>query len=220
MKTINNFLEYNNGAFEETSEIKRMRAVMNEDENTAEEYARLLMQKIIEQENGTYCEWNIFNPKAEITGNFRAKDNYFEGSKTLDVWISFIAFNSYYGCYEVGAYLTDIWQLSPDKEYNKELFNHMYMNVYKKVQEKKNEIKKEKRGKEMNFCELLSIIENQPIKVTKRAKVQVLVPKSDLEEIVRKTEGDLVKIPLKLSYSTNQEDNSGLWFVKGEEENE
>lgn len=63
---------------------------------------------------------------AEIAGNARVFDAYFDGSGRLDVWITATA-KTTLGFIEVGAYLTDIWQTgaTPYKE-------HMYIQYYKR----------------------------------------------------------------------------------------
>lgn len=63
---------------------------------------------------------------AEIAGNARVFDAYFDGSGHLDVWIEATA-KTTFGFIEVGAYLTDIWQTgaTPYKE-------HMCIQYYKR----------------------------------------------------------------------------------------
>lgn len=84
---------------------RQMIAVMAEDEYSVADYAKLAMENICRGE-----KFEIFRPKATIAGNSRVNDNFFDGSGHMDIYIEFLAFNHYRGAYEVGAYLTDIWQ--------------------------------------------------------------------------------------------------------------
>lgn len=74
------------------------------------------------------CDSHILAARAEFSRNARVWDHYCEGTETMDVWIEAKAFDSCYGFYDVGAYLSDIWQYSCElKEVTKE---HMYIKHY------------------------------------------------------------------------------------------
>ena len=52
----------------------------------------------------------ILAAKAEFAKNHRVWNHFCEDSNTMDVWIEVKAFDSCYGFYDIGAYLSDIWQ--------------------------------------------------------------------------------------------------------------
>ncbi len=92
------------------------------DENTVEDYAKTVMVVIAGSE-----DFEIYKAKAFVTENSKVKDYYFPGSKNADIWIEFLAYNHYEGAYECGAYLSDIWNISEDEEYNQKLKERMYV---------------------------------------------------------------------------------------------
>ena len=70
----------------------------------------------------------ILTAKAEFAKNSRIYEHYCEGSRVMDVWIKVKAFDSYYGFYNIGAYLSDIWQHTYENiEATKQ---HMYIKHY------------------------------------------------------------------------------------------
>lgn len=103
---------------------KRLIAEMKEDTSTVAEYARMAMRTISSD------SFEIYRPEAVVAKNNRVWNKYFEGSGTLDVYITFLAFNSYCGAYECGVYLSDIWELC---EANYGALPHkMYINAFEK----------------------------------------------------------------------------------------
>ena len=78
----------------------------------------------------TLCNPEILKATAEITKNARANDSILEGSGNLDVWFEFYIFDKYAGFYEIGVYLTDIWQATDEN--NEYIKSHMYINAYTK----------------------------------------------------------------------------------------
>lgn len=94
-----------------------------EDESSVEEYALMAARLFL----GNSCR--VLECSASVAKNCRVQDNYFEGSGTADVWIDFIAFDSYHGAVEGGAYLTDLWQIGSD-EANAEVRSHCYVNGF------------------------------------------------------------------------------------------
>lgn len=107
--------------------VKRMVDEVKEDEYSATDYAKMVARTVFGDN-----EAMIFNAVAEVAGNERANDNFFEGSGTFDIWIEFIAFHSFKGACEIGVYLTDIWSYSGDAEKEEEYKSHMYMNGFEK----------------------------------------------------------------------------------------
>lgn len=102
--------------------VRRIIQDMKEDECPLEEYADMVMCAI----KGTGFE--IYRPKAVISKNCRINDRYFDGSGALDVWITFLAFDSYFGAYDCGVYLSDVWELTDDN--HEELRSKMYVKAF------------------------------------------------------------------------------------------
>lgn len=66
----------------------------------------------------------IYEANAEIARNGRVWDAFFEGSRDIDIWINVVA-RTDYGFVELGAYLTDIWQITGSN--SEEIRSHFYM---------------------------------------------------------------------------------------------
>jgi hypothetical protein len=98
-----------------------------EDETPINDYARWAANIVTKH---TLCNPEILKATAEITKNARANDSILEGSGNLDVWFEFYIFDKYAGFYEIGAYLTDIWQATDEN--NEYIKSHMYINAYTK----------------------------------------------------------------------------------------
>lgn len=77
---------------------------------------------------GGQDSYEILKATAEIAKNARVYDLYGDDSGTLDVWLEIYAFNKYIGFYDIGVYLSDIWQL--DGENAAEIKKHMYLREY------------------------------------------------------------------------------------------
>lgn len=103
---------------EEAPAARRIISDMKEDESTVAEYAKYAVNAACKG-----CCQEIFKATATIAKNRRINDQYFEGSKDLDVWIDAIAQTSDEFCV-IGAYLSDIWSLSGD---DREQVDHMYV---------------------------------------------------------------------------------------------
>ncbi len=74
----------------------------------------------------------IFEASAEIAKNCRIYNMYFEGSEDLDVWLTIYALTDN-GFYEIGAYLSDVWQLNGENA--DELREHMYICKYTEIKD-------------------------------------------------------------------------------------
>lgn len=82
-----------------------------------------------------YGNFEILKVSAEIAKNCRVWNAYGfdwngEYSYDLDVWIHIYAYDSSYGFYDIGAYLTDIWRIGPEDE-REDILNHMYIREFK-----------------------------------------------------------------------------------------
>lgn len=101
---------------------------MKEDETPIEEYCRCAVRAI----SGKNTRWKIFDATAEICMDEKTPFDFFgESTGILNVWIEFIAFDSFYGCYEIGCLLTDIWDLG-DEEAAEKIKRNSYINTFVK----------------------------------------------------------------------------------------
>ena len=71
---------------------------------------------------------NVIQYKAYWSKNGRIADYYGEGSGQVDVWIEIYAYDTFYGFYEIGAYISDIWSISSDN--HEEIKSNMYINAF------------------------------------------------------------------------------------------
>ena len=74
--------------------------------------------------------YEILKATAEIAKNSRVNDYYDNGTGKLDVWLEIYAYNEYKGFYNIGVYLSDLWQLGGDN--SDEIRKHMYLQIYTK----------------------------------------------------------------------------------------
>jgi hypothetical protein len=74
--------------------------------------------------------WNmeIIKGSAEIARNARAWDKY-GNSADFDVWCDVYAFNPTVGFYDIGFYVSDLWELTSDNA--DEIKSRMYIGEYK-----------------------------------------------------------------------------------------
>lgn len=98
-----------------------------EDETPINDYAR---QAINIATECLLCNSEILKATAEITKNARANDSILEGSGRLDVWFEFYILDKCTGFYEIGVYLTDLWQINGEN--NEYIKSHMYIDTYTK----------------------------------------------------------------------------------------
>ena len=74
------------------------------------------------------CDTHVLAASAEFQKNSRIYDYYCDGSGKMDVWINVKAFDSYYGFYDIGVYLSDIWQYSSEDAEATKI--HMFIKHY------------------------------------------------------------------------------------------
>ena len=74
------------------------------------------------------ANFQIFSANAEIAKNERVDALYFEDSGNLDVWISCLAFSPPLGFWDIGFYLSDIWQTTGDN--SEEIREYMLIDEY------------------------------------------------------------------------------------------
>lgn len=74
--------------------------------------------------------FELLKTDAEICFNSRVWNAYTEDSEKIDIWITVYAYNNYYGFYDIGICLSDIWQICSDKKINESVKEHMYIKHY------------------------------------------------------------------------------------------
>ena len=71
----------------------------------------------------------ILKVEAEIAKNRRVWDRYDEGTEDIDVWLKIKAFDGCLNFYDIGVYLSDLWDISNDN--SDEIKEKMYIATYK-----------------------------------------------------------------------------------------
>lgn len=87
-------------------------------------------QTIARVASGVNSTFEILKAEARIAKNCRVWNAFSDESENLDIWIEVYAFNNYDGFYEIGIYLSDVWQITGDN--GDEIRSHMYINEYHK----------------------------------------------------------------------------------------
>lgn len=93
-------------------------------EDTADNYTQIIARTA----SGHNDSFEILKVTAEIAKNGRVFEAYGIGTKNLDIWMEIYAFNSYAGFYEIGCYLTDIWEITADNA--EEIRHRFFINKY------------------------------------------------------------------------------------------
>ena len=108
------------------AEMPHVRRIINEmrEDDSLKDYAEMAARVASRDWN----DFEILKADAEISRNCRAHNNYHEGSGNLDIWLTIYAYNAYKGFYNIGVYLSDIWQLTSDN--GEEIRSHMYIAEY------------------------------------------------------------------------------------------
>lgn len=87
-----------------------------EDSSKPSEVAEMAIREIMKGTNDWLPVWKpILKAEARVALNCRIQDLYFEGSEDYDVWVEATA-RTAYGFIEIGAYLSDIWQVGALEE--------------------------------------------------------------------------------------------------------
>ena len=106
----------------EMPEVKKM--VSDLKEERIEDYAPIAARIA----SGRNDPFELLKAEAEISRNQRIDNGYHDGSGNLDVWMRFYFYNSTFGFYEVGVYLTDLWQSTGENA--EEIKQYMYINGF------------------------------------------------------------------------------------------
>lgn len=104
---------------------------MKEDECTVEKYAEMAVRAAF---NGNTFGIEVLKSSASIAGNCRICDQYSDESGTLDIWIDATACVNNNEFIIIGAYLSDIFQISNNYEDNQELIPYMYIRRFKEIE--------------------------------------------------------------------------------------
>ena len=102
----------------------RMIREMKEDESTAADYIKTAIYA-----TGDSVE-EVYKAEAEIAKNCRIWNQYAEDSGDIDIWINAEA-RTRDGFIIIGAYLSDIWQLTGDN--GEEIAKYMYIRKFAEV---------------------------------------------------------------------------------------
>lgn len=98
---------------------KEIVKAMKEDDMSVAEYAAIAVRAF-----GDGCE-KVYEANAEIAKNARIWNAYSDDSQKLDIWITATA-KTWNGFIEIGAYLTDIWNISGENHQTE----HMYADKF------------------------------------------------------------------------------------------
>ncbi len=113
---------------DETPIISKVIDSMKEDDSTPNDYANIAIQAAF---NGNAYNIEILKASAKIAKNCRVSNAYSDDSADIDVWVEATA---YVNCNEfimIGAYLSDIWQITGDNQ--SEIASQMYIRKFKEV---------------------------------------------------------------------------------------
>lgn len=113
---------------EELDTARKIIRDMKDDDFTATQYAEVAVSHWLWKRDDVEDE--VIRASAEIAKNCRVWDAYGEGTECMDVWVESLT-KTHYGYLELGAYLTDIWNIGGDVDYTE----HMYTRYFT---EKKN----------------------------------------------------------------------------------
>lgn len=107
--------------------VRRLIASMKEDESTPEEYITYAINAACDCPSGI----DIMKASAKIYKNNRVWNAYSDNSGNIDIWIKATAYINGDEFVIIGAYLSDIWQISGDNA--KEIASRMYIRRFKEV---------------------------------------------------------------------------------------
>lgn len=108
--------------------VRQIISDMKEDENTPAEYADIAIRAAYD---GNAYDIEVLKASAKISTNCRAMNCFTVNSSNLDVWIEATACVNDNEFIVVGAYLSDIWQITHNNR--KEMASHMYIRKFKEV---------------------------------------------------------------------------------------
>lgn len=108
--------------------VRQIIADMKEDEFTPADYAEIAIRAAYD---GNAYGIEVLKASAKISTNCRAWETFGENSGNLDIWIDATAYVNGDEFIMIGAYLSDIWQITYDNQ--KEIASNMYIRKFKEV---------------------------------------------------------------------------------------
>ena len=106
--------------------VRQIIADMKEDTSTVEEYAELAVRAAYD---GNAYGIEVLKASAKISTNCRVMNAFTQNSGNLDVWIDATAYVNGNEFIMIGAYLSDIWQITGHN--NEEIASQMYIRKFK-----------------------------------------------------------------------------------------
>ena len=113
---------------EEAPVVRDIIAYTKEDTTTVEEYAEMAIRAAY---NGKAYDIEVMKVSARIAKNARAWNAYNDHSETIDVWVDATAYVNDSEFIIIGAYLSDIWQITGRDD--QEVVSYMYVRKFKEV---------------------------------------------------------------------------------------
>ena len=104
-------------------EIQRQEA---EDTMTASEY----LQMAAHVASRSNADFQIFGASASIAKNCRIWEYYGADTGALDIWLEGLAFDPYEGAFLIGAYLSDIFNITGGPS-DEDIRYHMFIRTYR-----------------------------------------------------------------------------------------
>lgn len=108
--------------------VRQIIADMKEDEFTPSDYADIAIRAAYD---GNAYGIEVLKASAKISTNCRAWNVFNENSGRLDVWINATAYVNGNEFIMIGAYLSDIWQITSDNAL--EIASNMYIRKFKEI---------------------------------------------------------------------------------------
>ncbi len=113
---------------EEAPIIRKVIESIKEDESAPADYAEIAIKAAYKSD--TY-NIEILKASAKIAKNCRVSNAYTNDSADIDIWIEATAYINLNQYIMIGAYLSDIWQITGDNQ--AEIASHMYIRKFKEV---------------------------------------------------------------------------------------
>lgn len=115
---------------EQVDIARRIIRDMKEDESTPAEYIRYAVRDYFKHFSETEYDIieEVLKAEAKVEGNCRAWDAYGVGTEHMDIWVDATVRTSN-GFLIIGAYMTDIWSISPKDS----RADHYYTRYFKEV---------------------------------------------------------------------------------------
>lgn len=109
--------------------VRQIITNMKEDEFTPADYAEIAIRAAY---NGIVSPIEVLKASAKISTNCRVMNALTENSGNLDIWIKATAYVNGNSYIMIGAYLSDIWQITCNNY--KEIASHMYIRKFKEIE--------------------------------------------------------------------------------------